>query len=111
MTEHKALLSDLVVASRILANEGICDAFGHISVRHPENPERFFLARAVAPELVTIEDIVEFNLDGTAVCDDRKPFLERVGQRSEQWWCCFWRWNAFDGRTKHTYTHRKRECG
>lgn len=77
MSDIKTLLSDLVVASRILAHEGICDAFGHISVRHPDNPERFYLARAVAPELVTLDDIVEFNLDGSAVSDDRKPFLER----------------------------------
>lgn len=77
MSDIDALLADLVVASRILAHEGICDAFGHISVRHPDNPERFFLARAVAPELVTREDIIEFDLDGTSVSDNRKPFLER----------------------------------
>ena len=71
------LLDDLVIASRILAHEGICDAFGHVSVRSPSNPERFYLARAVAPELVTREDIMEFELDGTPVGDDRKPFLER----------------------------------
>jgi ribulose-5-phosphate 4-epimerase/fuculose-1-phosphate aldolase len=77
MSDQKTLLRDLVIASRILANEGICDAFGHISVRHPTNPERFFLARAIAPELVNLDDIVEFNLDGSAVSDNRKPFLER----------------------------------
>lgn len=73
----EALLGDLVVASRILAHEGICDAFGHVSVRHPADPGRFFLARAVAPELVTRDDIIEFDLDGAAVSDRRKPFLER----------------------------------
>lgn len=77
MADIEALLADLVAASRILAHEGICDAFGHISVRHPGDPARFFLARAVAPELVTREDIIEFGLDGTPVSDSRKPFLER----------------------------------
>lgn len=77
MPDIDALLDDLVTASRILANEGICDAFGHVSVRHPDRADRFFLARAVAPELVTRDDIIEFELDGTAVGDDRKPFLER----------------------------------
>ncbi len=72
------LHSDLVVASRILAHEGICDAFGHVSVRNPDDPSRFFLARAVAPELVTRDDIMEFTLDGAPVGGDtRKPFLER----------------------------------
>ena len=77
MSKQKTLLHDLVIASRILANEGICDAFGHISVRNPTNSERFFLARAIAPELVNLDDIIEFYLDGTAVSDTRKPFLER----------------------------------
>lgn len=77
MAAVEALFSDLVTASRILAHEGICDAFGHISVRNPDNPKRFFQARAVAPELVTRDDIMEFELDGTPVGDDRKPFLER----------------------------------
>lgn len=77
MAAVEELLSDLVTASRILAHEGICDAFGHISVRNPDNPKRFFQARAVAPELVTRDDIMEFELDGTPVGDDRKPFLER----------------------------------
>lgn len=77
MSAIEALIGDLVVASRILAEEGICDAFGHVSARHPGDPARFFLARAVAPELVTRDDIIEFSLDGTPVSDTRKPFLER----------------------------------
>lgn len=77
MPDIDALLDDIVTASRILAHEGICDAFGHVSVRHPKRPDRFFQARAVAPELVTRDDIMEFELDGTPVSDDRKPFLER----------------------------------
>ena len=71
-----------MIASRILANEGICDAFGHISVRHPTNPERFFLARAIAPELVNLDDIIEFNLDGTALSDTRKTVSGAVHPRA-----------------------------
>ena len=77
MTDHDAVLDDLVTASRILAREGVCDAFGHVSVRNPDDPARFYLARAIAPELVTRDDIMEFDLDGAPVSDDRKPFLER----------------------------------
>jgi HCOMODA/2-hydroxy-3-carboxy-muconic semialdehyde decarboxylase len=78
MADIEGLLQDLVTASRILAAEGICDAFGHVSLRHPERPDRFFLARAVAPELVVRDDIMEFTLDGTPTGGDtRKPFLER----------------------------------
>ena len=77
MSTRDALIDDLVTASRILAHEGICDAFGHVSVRDPDDPARFLLARAVAPELVTHDDIMTFALDGTPQGDDRKPFLER----------------------------------
>ena len=52
-----------MVANRILGNEGVVDAFGHISIRHPENPERYFLACSRSPGLVTEDDIVEFDLD------------------------------------------------
>ncbi|MBM3405722.1 MAG: class II aldolase/adducin family protein [Betaproteobacteria bacterium] len=73
-----ALLDDLVVANRILAGLGIVDGFGHISVRHPDHPERFFLSRSLAPELVTRDDIMELDLGGSPVTPDtRKPYLER----------------------------------
>jgi len=72
------LLQDLVHANHILFNEGVLDAFGHVSVRHPERPERFLLARNMAPGLVGAEDIVEFDLDGTPIdADGRKVYLER----------------------------------
>lgn len=72
------VVGELVAASRILANEGICDAFGHISARHPDHPDRYLLSRARAPELVERGDIMQFALDGTPLeGDDRKPFLER----------------------------------
>jgi ribulose-5-phosphate 4-epimerase/fuculose-1-phosphate aldolase len=57
------LLRDLVVANRILAHEGVVDAYGHISVRHPERPDRFFLSGSRSPELVTPDDIIEYDLD------------------------------------------------
>jgi ribulose-5-phosphate 4-epimerase/fuculose-1-phosphate aldolase len=55
---------DVAIANRILANEGLLDAFGHVSMRHPAIPERFLISRHRAPELVQPADIVELNLDG-----------------------------------------------
>ncbi len=78
MPEPSALIRDLVVANRILARENIVDAYGHVSVRHPDNPRRFLLATSIAPEMVEEGDIVEFNPDGTPVRDDGRPlYLER----------------------------------
>jgi HCOMODA/2-hydroxy-3-carboxy-muconic semialdehyde decarboxylase len=77
MTTKTDLLADLSIANRILFNEGVVDAFGHVSVRNPDNPERFFLARNMAPNTVTASDILEHELDGTVIDDDRKPYLER----------------------------------
>jgi ribulose-5-phosphate 4-epimerase/fuculose-1-phosphate aldolase len=73
-----ALVEDLVAANRILASEGVVDGYGHVSVRHPRNAERFLIARSMAPELVKAEDILELDLDGNAVdARDRKLYLER----------------------------------
>ena len=58
---------DVALANRILANEGIFDAFGHVSLRHPSNPERFLISRHRAPELVQPADILELDLDGKPV--------------------------------------------
>jgi ribulose-5-phosphate 4-epimerase/fuculose-1-phosphate aldolase len=60
LDEH---LEDLVIANRILAHEGVVDGFGHVSLRHPERPDRFFMSRSRSPELVTRDDIMEFDLD------------------------------------------------
>src|SRR2546428_4114919 len=69
---------DVVIANRILANEGVVDAYGHVSVRHPLDPTRYLLSRSRAPELVERGDIVEFDLGGKAVGGDtRAPYLER----------------------------------
>jgi len=73
-----ALLEDIVVGSRILADFGVLDGFGHVSARHPANPNHFLMARSLAPALVTAEDIMEFDLDGNAIdARGRSVFLER----------------------------------
>jgi ribulose-5-phosphate 4-epimerase/fuculose-1-phosphate aldolase len=81
MTGPKAennLLNDLVIANRILAHHEVVDAYGHVSVRHPDKPDRFFLSRSLAPELVKHDDIVEFTLDGQPVKEEKRPlYLER----------------------------------
>ena len=72
-----AVLEDLVDANHILFHQGVVDAFGHVSVRHPARPDRFLLARNMAPASVTAEDIIEFDLDGTPIGDTRRVYLER----------------------------------
>jgi ribulose-5-phosphate 4-epimerase/fuculose-1-phosphate aldolase len=72
------LIADLVAGNRILAQEGIVDGYGHISVRHPGDRQRFLLARSVAPELVTAADILEFGLNGEPIdSKGRTPYKER----------------------------------
>ncbi len=61
------LVDELVLANRMLANEGVLDGYGHVSVRNPQNAQRYFLARAGAPALVTAADIVEYDLDSVPV--------------------------------------------
>jgi HCOMODA/2-hydroxy-3-carboxy-muconic semialdehyde decarboxylase len=74
-----AHLRDLVVANRILANEGTVDAFGHVSIRNPDNPARYFMSRSRAPELITVDDLMEFTLDGEANdLRGRTPYDERM---------------------------------
>src|SRR6185295_13321364 len=73
-----ALIEDIVTGSRVLADFGVLDGFGHVSARHPANPNRFLLSRSLAPALVTADDIMEFDLDGNAVdARGRTLFLER----------------------------------
>jgi len=72
------VLEDLVDANHILFNKGVVDAFGHVSVRHDKRPDRFLLARNMAPALVRADDIQEFDLDGNLAGDDpRRVYLER----------------------------------
>jgi len=78
MSKLDSLLNDLVIANRILANEDVVDAYGHVSVRHPDDPTRFFLARSLAPEFITRDDIVELTLDGKPVREEKRAlYLER----------------------------------
>ena len=73
-----ALLEDIVIGSRVLADFGVLDGFGHVSARHPTNPTHFLMARSLAPALVTAADIMEFDLDGNPVdARGRTLFLER----------------------------------
>jgi ribulose-5-phosphate 4-epimerase/fuculose-1-phosphate aldolase len=66
-------IRDVVVANRILANENVIDAYGHVSLRHPLNPERYLLAWSRSPEFVGPTDIAEYTLDGKPVGDDKRP--------------------------------------
>jgi len=76
--EASAAISELVMANRIVAHLRLVDSFGHVTVRNPENPQRFFMARSRAPSLVNKEDILEFHLDSSPV-DLRglSPYRER----------------------------------
>ena len=78
MNSLEITVRDLVIANRVLANQGVVDAFGHVSVRHPLNPEHYLQSCSRSPELVQPDDIMEFTLDGTPSGDDRRqPYLER----------------------------------
>src|SRR5260221_308042 len=72
------LIADLVTANHILYDQHVVDAFGHVSVRHDKRPDRFLLARSMAPALVTAADILEFDLDGNPLdAGGRAGYLER----------------------------------
>src|SRR4029077_16142270 len=74
----KALIDDLVAASRILARHGVLDAYGHVSARSDKRPDRFIMSRAVAPALVTAADLMELDADSEPLPGDkRKGFIER----------------------------------
>lgn len=70
---------DIALANRILAHEGVLDAFGHVSARHPSDPNRYLLSRSRAPELVEPSDVLEYTLDSKPVKDEGIPlYSERV---------------------------------
>ncbi len=77
MSDLEGAIRDLVIANRILAKEEVVDAYGHVSIRHPDKPDHYFCSRSLSPELVTRDDIVEYKLDGTPVNDNRPGYLER----------------------------------
>ena len=74
----RAVLEDLAAASRILVDQGVFDAAGHASMRHPGNPKHFLMSRSLAPQLVTANDIMEFDLESVAIDPKgRNGFIER----------------------------------
>jgi ribulose-5-phosphate 4-epimerase/fuculose-1-phosphate aldolase len=78
MEKLDSVISDLVTANRILAHEGVLDAYGHVSVRHPTQADRFLLSCSRAPELVEKSDIAEYDLSGKPIHKDaHRPYLER----------------------------------
>lgn len=75
---ERATLEDLAAASRILADQGVFDTAGHVSMRHPGHPDRFLMSRSLAPEMITADDIMEFDLDCDAIDPrGRNGFIER----------------------------------
>jgi HCOMODA/2-hydroxy-3-carboxy-muconic semialdehyde decarboxylase len=69
---------ELSIANRIVANEGVLDAFGHVSMRHPDNPNRYFLSRSRSPELVEPGDFIEYDLDSNPV---KEPGVTQYSER------------------------------
>ena len=73
-----ALIEDLLAANRILSQQGVLDQAGHMSIRHPADPNRSLMSRSLSPALVTAEDIMEFDLDSNPVDQrGRRPALTR----------------------------------
>jgi HCOMODA/2-hydroxy-3-carboxy-muconic semialdehyde decarboxylase len=68
----KTAVEELVLANHILYDQNAVDGYGHISIRNPNNPSTFFLARSVAPSLLTIADIMEFDMNGKALHGDTR---------------------------------------
>jgi HCOMODA/2-hydroxy-3-carboxy-muconic semialdehyde decarboxylase len=75
---YEKLCRQLIISNRILARYGVLDAFGHVSFRHPDDPGRFVMSRARAPELVNDEDLQTYNLQGEELNGDtRGAYTER----------------------------------
>jgi len=73
------VIAELALANRILAHEGVLDAFGHVSVRHPSDPERYLLSRARSPAVIEPDDILEYTLDSAPVKPPKAHlYAERV---------------------------------
>jgi ribulose-5-phosphate 4-epimerase/fuculose-1-phosphate aldolase len=78
VTASRQALEELVTANRILAREGVVDAFGHVSIRHPDHADRYVMSRARAPECIEVDDLMEFAIDGASIdAGGRKPYAER----------------------------------
>jgi HCOMODA/2-hydroxy-3-carboxy-muconic semialdehyde decarboxylase len=77
--DRQQLIEDLVAANRILAAQGVFDAYGHISARDPVNKNRYWLSRSMSPALVTTDEIIEFDLDNNPIRrGENRLFFERV---------------------------------
>ena len=72
------VIEELALANRILAHEGVLDAFGHVSVRHPTDPGRYLLSRSRSPAVIEPDDILEFTLDSAPV---RPPKVQLYAER------------------------------
>jgi ribulose-5-phosphate 4-epimerase/fuculose-1-phosphate aldolase len=73
-----AAIEDLVAANRILADQGVLDGYGHVSMRHPHAPDRYFLSRSKSPAIITAADIMEYDLDSNPVDQaGRLMYIER----------------------------------
>ncbi len=70
--------AELALANRIAANEGVVDTLGHVSMRHPDNPHRYFLSRSSAPDMVTAEGLIEYDLDSQPI---REPGVAQYSER------------------------------
>jgi hypothetical protein len=92
MNDLERAIGDLVIANRILAKEDVVDAYGHVSIRHPQKPDHYLLSRSLSPEFVSRDDIIEFRLDGTPVSDTRPAYLERFihGCAASRMWRATW---------------------
>jgi len=78
LSASKGLIEDLVAASRILADQGVLDAYGHVSARSDKRADRFVMSRSLAPALVTAKDLMELDVDSEPLPGDkRKGFIER----------------------------------
>ncbi|MSP52429.1 MAG: class II aldolase/adducin family protein [Alphaproteobacteria bacterium] len=78
MADLETTIRDLAIANRILAREGVVDAYGHVAVRHPDRPDRYLLARSRSPERVTRADVLEYTLASEAIVKPTpKPYTER----------------------------------
>jgi HCOMODA/2-hydroxy-3-carboxy-muconic semialdehyde decarboxylase len=78
MSTLDAALDDLVIANRILADQHVLDAFGHVSIRHPERPDRYVMSRSRGPNLVERDDLIEFDLDSNPIGNEtRRVYAER----------------------------------
>ncbi len=70
------IIEDLVAANRIIADQGVVDGYGHVSVRNPDNPDQFFLSRSMAPESVVAGDILTLDLDSNVLNSDQNTYRE-----------------------------------